>query len=200
MAQAITIHFVDSDIRARAEAARQTLALGHHAEVYAELEELGRHAPRDGIVVAQADALTGDVGEMLSALCGMGIALPLVVASKSASVGRVVDAVRAGALDYLPLPIEQAQLAAMIKRAGCRAPAEAETRQLMIAARERLARLSDREREVLALLVEGGSNKGIARRLDISPRTVEIHRAHIMLKLDAKHVVEAVRLYYDARF
>jgi len=47
--------------------------------------------------------------------------------------------------------------------------------------------------------MEGGSNKGNARRLDINPRTVEIHRAHIMLKLDAKHVVEAVRLYYDAQ-
>ena len=129
----------------------------------------------------------------------MGIWLPLVLAADATSVPRIVDAVRAGALDYLQLPIEQGQLAAMLERAKRAAPAEAISRKRMIEARLLLASLSEREREVLELLVDGGSNKRIARELSISPRTVEIHRANMMQKLAAKHVAEAVRLRFEAK-
>lgn len=69
----------------------------------------------------------------------------------------------------------------------------------MIAARRLIEDLSEREREVLDLLVDGGSNKRIARELSISPRTVEIHRANMMQKLGAGHVAEAIRLRLDAK-
>jgi FixJ family two-component response regulator len=199
MGQTFTIHFVDRNIRSRAEAARHALALGHHAEVYAELGELAKHPPRDGLIVARDDSAAGGVRDIVKALCLMEIALPLVIASETASIASVVEAVRAGALDYLQLPVEQDQFAAMIERTGRSASAEAKLREKMIEAQRRLAALSEREREVLVLLVDGGSNKRIARELSISPRTVEIHRANMMQKLGAKHVAEAVRLYFDAK-
>ena len=199
MAQAFTIHFVDRDTRFRAEAAREALALGHHAEVYAALDELAEHPPREGIIVARDDAADGGAAEILAQLWAMRIPLPLVASSEAASIARVVDAVRAGALDYLQLPVDRDQLASMLQRSVGRAQAETKVRQRMIEARELLNQLSEREREVLELLVDGGSNKRIARELSISPRTVEIHRANMMQKLDAGHVAEAVRLWFDAR-
>lgn len=69
----------------------------------------------------------------------------------------------------------------------------------MIEARDRIATLSAREREVLDWLADGSSNKVIARELDISPRTVEIHRANMMNKLGANHAAEAVRLKLEAK-
>jgi DNA-binding CsgD family transcriptional regulator len=68
----------------------------------------------------------------------------------------------------------------------------------MIEARGRIENLSAREREVLDWLAQGSSNKAIARELQISPRTVEIHRANMMAKLGASHAADAVRLRIEA--
>ncbi|MFZ9396883.1 MAG: response regulator transcription factor, partial [Erythrobacter sp.] len=72
-------------------------------------------------------------------------------------------------------------------------------RRRMIEARQRIANLSAREREVLDWLSAGSSNKSIARELEVSPRTIEIHRANMMLKLGARHAAEAVRLKLEVR-
>ena len=71
-------------------------------------------------------------------------------------------------------------------------------RRREVAARQAIALLSKRESEVLELLSAGCSNKEIARRLEISPRTVEIHRGNMMAKLGAGHPADAVRLWIDA--
>ncbi len=199
MGQVLTIHFVERDIKARAEAARLALALGYHAEVYASLEEIAKHPPREGILIVRDDELGSGAAEIMAALDTLGVCLPLVIASEDASVSRVVEAVSLGALDYLLLPIEDGAFAAMLERVEKRAREQTRTRRRMIAAREKIGYLSEREGEVLELLVNGGSNKLIARELEISPRTVEIHRANMMEKLGAKHVAEAVRLYLDAK-
>ena len=68
----------------------------------------------------------------------------------------------------------------------------------MVEARQPHRQLSTREREVLEWLAQGSSNKSIARELEISPRTVEIHRANMMNKLGAAHTAEAVRLQVEA--
>jgi FixJ family two-component response regulator len=62
-------------------------------------------------------------------------------------------------------------------------------------ARQRLERLSEREREILALIAEGHSSKEAARRLGISPRTVDTHRAHLAEKLETSSLAEMVRLH-----
>jgi FixJ family two-component response regulator len=199
MEHRLTIHFVSGSSRTRAEAARLLLDLGHHAEVYAEIAELLAHPPRDGLIIVDAQFARGGAGRLLDRLTEAGIWLPLMIAGENPQTAEVVEAVKAGALDFVRLPLQQEELAVTLARSDTEARAIAATRRRMIEARDRIAMLSAREREVLDRLVEGGSNKAIARALAISPRTVEIHRANMMGKLGTKHAAEAVRLRLEAR-
>ncbi|AOL95385.1 regulatory protein, luxR family [Porphyrobacter sp. LM 6] len=112
---------------------------------------------------------------------------------------RIVEAIKAGALDYLALPLDPERFTRSLARIAHEAEQFGMARRRMIEARDRIATLSVREREVLDWLAEGSSNKAIARELDISPRTVEIHRANMMTKLGARHAAEAVRLKLEAK-
>jgi len=199
MARRITIHVVDGDSRARAEGARVAFALGHHAEVYADPAELIRHGPREGIILAREDQAAGGAPGLLADLGQAGIWLPVVIATDAPEVERVVAAIKAGALDYLRLPLEESRLADVLRRVSREAQAHAEARRRLVEARARIGVLSPREREVLDWLSEGCSNKAIARALEISPRTVEIHRANMMDKLGAGHPADAIRLRFDAQ-
>lgn len=192
------LHIVDADSRGRAQLARIAYALGHHAEVYSGWDELAEHPPREGILVARDGP--GNAADMFAALGQAGIWLPLILADEQPTTNRVVEGIKQGALHFLELPCVEAELASVLARVAQEAVAHASARRRMFAARERIAGLSPREREVLELLAEGRSNKQIARVLDISPRTVEIHRANMMAKLDAHHPAEAVRLRIEARF
>jgi len=195
----IIIHFVEQSSRIRAEFARLAFDLGHHAEVYADICELAAHPPRDGIIIARDDVEPGGVGSLLERLTGAGIWLPLVAAGECHTTGRIVEAIKAGAIDYLRLPLEAESFAATLARVGSDAGRHGETRKRMIDARNLIERLSVREREVLECLAAGCSNKEIARALDISPRTVEIHRANMMGKLGARHAADAVRVKLEAQ-
>ena len=84
-------------------------------------------------------------------------------------------------------------------RIGKDVDAHVQARRKMVEARNKIAMLSPREREVLDWLAEGCSNKMIGRELGISPRTVEIHRANLMSKLGTDHSAQAVRLRLEAK-
>jgi two-component system response regulator FixJ len=193
-----TLHIVCGDSRSRAEQARIAFALGHHAEVYAGLDELLDRPPHEGIVIAADNGEPGMARDLIGRLGERGMWLPVVVAAPEPATEQVVAAIKAGALDYLRLPLEMGhfarRLAAILSEAGH----HAERRRREVEAQRAIALLSRREREVLELLSAGCSNKEIARRLDISPRTVEIHRGNMMTKLGAGHAADAVRLWIDA--
>lgn len=174
------------------------MQLGYHAEVYGDLAELARHRPAEGVVFVRDDVASG-VNAVLSTMGDAGISLPLVAASEEPTLARAVAAVKAGAIDYLALPFETDDLKAALIRLRHEIASYIVKRSRLVAARNSLAELSMREREVLDRLSRGFSNKEIARDLSISPRTVEIHRANMMVKLGAKHVAAAVRLMLDAK-
>ncbi|AWW75355.1 helix-turn-helix transcriptional regulator [Erythrobacter sp. KY5] len=198
MSRKASLHFIDANSRHRAELARVGFQLGHHAEVYGDLSELSAHPPRDGIIIARDQADEGGVGIILERLSRLGIWLPVIAMDADPRPGRIVEAIKAGALDYLTLPIETDRFERCLTRIEKEAEIFGAARRRMIEARDRIASLSTREREVLEWLAEGSSNKVIARELDISPRTVEIHRANMMHKLGARHAAEAVRLKIEA--
>lgn len=198
MEQRITLHILGGTSRSRAEQARIAFGLGHHAEVYSDLDELLDRPPRSGVIIACDLVLEGGISSLLERLGDGGIWAPLVAASASPSVDEVVGAIQAGALDYLQLPLTDAELSRMVAHVQSDAGRHAEARRRLVEARRRIGALSRREREVLDWLSEGCSNKAIARELEISPRTVEIHRANMMDKLGATHAAEAVRLRLDA--
>lgn len=193
------IHFIDCSSRNRAELARAGFALGHHCEVYSDLAELALHPPRDGIIVARDRPEGGGIRGMIERLNDLGVWLPLVAIEEAPRPSRIVKAIKAGALDYLALPLDQAKFARCIERIEGEGQVSSTARRKMIEARELIEALSRREREVLEWLAEGYSNKEIARELQISPRTVEIHRANMMSKLGAHHAADAVRIRIEAQ-
>ncbi|MCA1662149.1 MAG: LuxR C-terminal-related transcriptional regulator [Novosphingobium sp.] len=111
---------------------------------------------------------------------------------------KITDAIFLGALDYLPWPFTDDDLRRSIARVELRCEAVLSVKSKAVQARANLSRLSGRELEVVAGMSDGLTNKGIARRLQISPRTVEVHRANAMGKLSASHSSEVVKLYFEA--
>ncbi len=199
MTRKAILHFIDSSSRHRAELSRAGFALGHHCEVYGDLSDLSAHPPRDGIIIARDAIEEGGVAMILERLSKLGVWLPLIAVEEQPKPGRIVEAIKAGALDYLLMPIDPERFSRCLTRIEKEAEVFGAARRRMIEARSRISSLSNREREVLDWLAEGSSNKVIARELDISPRTVEIHRANMMSKLGARHAAEAVRLKIEAK-
>jgi FixJ family two-component response regulator len=194
-----TLHILGGESRSRAEQARIAFALGHHAEVYGDVDELLDRPPHEGIIVAADEGQADNVRRLIARLGERGIWLPVVVASDNPDIDRVVAAIKAGALDYLRLPLEMGAFARRLGTILIEAGQHAERRRREVEAQRDIALLSRRERQVLELLSAGCANKEIARRLEISPRTVEIHRGNMMTKLDANHAADAVRLWIDAQ-
>ena len=120
--------------------------------------------------------------------------LPIIFISAHGTVPTAVRAMQAGAVDFIMKPFNNATLLERIDRCMERARQNADISQQGNIARERLAKLTAREREILGLVVTGKSNKTIAAELGISIKTVEAHRAKIMHKLQAHSLAELVSL------
>jgi FixJ family two-component response regulator len=198
MIERVTLHVLDSDSARRAQLARLAFAAGHHAEIYAHADELLSHAPAGGLVLAQDEPVGEGITNLVSAMMRAGQWLPIIAIAEAPTIDAVVAAIKAGALDYLTVPEQIAPLNEAVARSAREAEAQRQQRARAAEARQRISRLSMREREVLDRLAEGCSNKAIARELEISPRTVEIHRMKMMGKLGARHAAEAVRLRIEA--
>ena len=198
MVDRIVIHILDEDSARRAWLARMTFAAGHHAEIYSGLSEYLDHAPSDGLVIIYDDNTADRIVTLITAMAERGQWLPVVGIAEAPTTAAAVRAIKSGALDYTLPPQSNDAFNDIVTRASHEGDLKRSLRMRALDARRRIERLSNREREVLECLSEGKSNKEIGRMLEISPRTVEIHRTKMMGKLGLHHATEAVRMRFEA--
>lgn len=132
--------------------------------------------------------------ELIRSLVAGGISIPSIVITGHGDVPMAVDAMKAGAIDFIEKPFEEAVIVDAIRRASDRLNDAHSGNEKADEIKNRLGVLSERERQVFAQVVIGQPNKAIAFNLDISPRTVEVHRANVMTKMQARSLPELVRM------
>lgn len=132
--------------------------------------------------------------ELLEKLNEMSALVPAVVITGHGDVPMAVAAMKAGAVDFIEKPFEDEVLINSITQAAKKLDKSVMTGEGVAVLGPRLSALSDRERQVMRAIVAGLPNKTIAYDLDISPRTVEVHRANIMSKMQAGSLPELVRM------
>jgi two-component system, LuxR family, response regulator FixJ len=137
--------------------------------------------------------------QLLQRLRELPARIPAIVITGHGDVPMAVEAMKAGAIDFIEKPFEHTVLFEAIKRAAAELTRQT-ARHDVAAINQRLGLLSEREREVLAGVVAGLPNKTIGYDLNISPRTVEIHRANVMEKMEAKNLPDLVRMALAAGF
>lgn len=148
---------------------------------------------RPGCVLLDV-AMPGMSGPALQeSLAQRGIALPVVFLTAHGDVPTSVRAMKAGALDFLEKPVAGETLLAVVRSALAQHEHHRAEHTARTTARARYAKLTAREREVMTLAVAGLANKEIARKLGLSHRTVEIHRARAMRKMHASTLLELAR-------
>jgi FixJ family two-component response regulator len=187
---------IDSNSRRRAAACHQLANSGIHAEPFEDLAEIKRRWPRQGIILAEDDH--GNIAGLVEHMTEAGSWLPVIAFRERPMVGRVVQAVMAGAVDYLEWPATPADIIAALDEVDTNAARIGSVRLREARARSRVQKLTRREREVLAGVATGLSNRLIGEQLAISPRTVEIHRANMLNKMGASHTSEAIRIAIEA--
>ncbi|HET7884831.1 MAG TPA: response regulator FixJ [Bradyrhizobium sp.] len=131
--------------------------------------------------------------ELVRKLKNEGLAVPVILITGHGDVALAVEAMKAGAVDFIEKPFDDAVLLSAIRTALEARPAEGENTARK-EAETRLNELSPRERDVLQGLVAGKINKVIAHELNISPRTVEVYRANLMAKTGARSMSELMRI------
>jgi two-component system, LuxR family, response regulator FixJ len=162
------------------------------------LDFLDDEEPKQGCVIADIRMPDMSGLELQEELRRRHIELPVIIMTGHGDVPLAVRAMKGGAIDFLEKPFDDELMLASVRRA-LHIGSQARTRKAETqAARNLLATLTPRERGVLDKLVQGRSNKIAAYELGISPRTVEIHRAHIMDKMDASSLSDLVRVVLAA--
>ncbi|MBB6411521.1 response regulator FixJ [Mesorhizobium sangaii] len=155
---------------------------------------------RNGVLVTDLRMPDMTGVELLRNLVKANASLPAVVITGHADVPMAVEAMKAGATDFIEKPFEDVVLIEAIQRAAEQLVDKPLELDDVASIQTRLGRLSDRERQVLSGVVAGLPNKSIAYDLNISPRTVEVHRANVMAKMQATSLPQLVRMALAAGF
>jgi len=121
------------------------------------------------------------------------VGVPVIIVTGHGDVPLAVRAMKAGAVDFIEKPFDGRLILDSVGRASALSKENRSQTSLSQAAETRVAMLTARERQVLEHLVAGRANKVIAHELEISPRTVEIHRAHLMEKMQARSLSDLIR-------
>ena len=194
------VHLVDDDEAVRRSAGFMLKTSGYQVKAYLSGVELLKEAKdlSPGCILLDVRMPGMDGLQVQQSLRERGIGHPVIVMTGHGDVGVAVQAMKAGAVDFIEKPFEKAVLLSAIEEGFSRLEQTGKSRARAEEANIRLQALTPRERDVLEGLVRGHPNKTIAYDLEISPRTVEIHRANLMSKLEVASLSEALRIAFAA--
>ena len=194
------VHLVDDDEAIRRSASFMLRTSGYLVKTYAsgvEFLESARDA-LPGCILLDVRMPEIDGLQVQVALKERGILLPVVVMTGHGDINTAVEAMKLGAVDFIEKPFEKAVLLSALEAGLERLDKSSKRHARADKARVKLAVLTPRELDVMKGLVRGHPNKTIAYDLDISPRTVEIHRANLMTKLEVHSLSDALRIAFAA--
>lgn len=193
------VHLVDDDEAVRRSAGFMLKTSGFLVQTFASgVELLKARDLEPGCILLDVKMPGMDGLEVQQALHARGIAFPVIVMTGHGDVDVAVQAMKNGAVDFIEKPFERAVLLEAINEGFARLENAGRSRSRATEARVMLEALTSREKDVLLGLARGHPNKTIAFDLGISPRTVEIHRANLMTKLDVASLSGALRIAFAA--
>jgi two-component system, LuxR family, response regulator FixJ len=190
------VHVVDDDEAMRDSMAFLLRAENFQVQTYADATDFLNALPqiKAGCVVTDV-RMPGMSGiELLQRLRELKVSVPVIVVSGHGDVPLAVEAMKTGALDFIEKPFDDDVFLRAVRMALSAHAVDSQRQAQKAAINSRLESLSNREREVLEGLVAGHPNKTIAFDLGISPRTVEIYRANVMEKMQARSLSDLVRM------
>lgn len=191
-----TVFIVDDDAAVRTAMHLLLRSVGLFVETFASaddfLAQYDRNRPGCLVLDIRMPGLSGL--ELQERLLALGSSIPIIFITGHADVPMAVEAMQKGAFDFIEKPVRDQDLLGRISEALSVDRRNRSRQETLSEIDERLSRLTKREREVMELVVAGKANKVIAWELGTSQRTVEIHRARVMDKMQARSLAELVRM------
>jgi two-component system response regulator FixJ len=198
------IYVVDDDRSVREALSALLDAAGYRVKVYERAEEFLDDAsePQSGCLLIDVRLPGMNGRDLQRAVVEAGLPVEVIVMTAHGDIPMAVAAVKEGAVDFLEKPFDPNALLDSIRTALATAERRRHEHDERKEVRNRFSSLSQREQDVMRLLVDGCSNKVVARRLGISPRTAEWHRSRVLEKMEAKSLSVLVRqaLLLERRF
>jgi two-component system response regulator FixJ len=193
------VHIVDDEEAVRNSLAFLLTSAGFAVRVHQSAADFLAIAPEvtNGCLVTDLRMPDIDGLELLRRLKAADAMLPAIMVTGHGDIQMAVEAMKSGAIDFIEKPFSDDVLIESITRAAERAAERVQSAAATDLIRQRIATLSDRERQVLKGVVAGQPNKLIADDLGISPRTVEVYRAGLMAKMQARSLPDLVRMALD---
>ncbi|MFW5329847.1 response regulator transcription factor [Hydrogenophaga sp. ZJX-1] len=192
-----TVHLIDDDAAVRESLALLIGTVGLRVIPWADPQAFLSAFDREVIGAIVLDVRMPGISGLavLDTLVAQGVDQPVIMLTGHGTVDMCRRAFKAGAAEFLEKPVNDELLIEALQNAVRQHVRSREHHQADREARERYAQLSEREREVLGLIVAGLTNKEIGRALDLSPRTVETHRANLFAKLQAESLAQLIRRF-----
>ena len=191
------VHLIDDDDAVRSSLALLISTVGLRVQGWSDPQAFLRDFARQDIGAIVLDVRMPGISGLtvLATLMAQGVDQPVIMLTGHGTVEMCRRAFKSGAAEFLEKPVDDEVLLEALQNAVRQHVRSRERLAADQAARERYAQLSEREREVLGLIVEGLANKEIGRALTLSPRTVETHRANLFAKLQAESLALLIRRY-----
>ena len=198
--QAQIVYVVDDDDGVRESLSALLESVGIETMVFATAEDSLQAVEVQRPACMLVDVRMPGIGglELQRLLKERETEIPVVMITGHGDISMAVRAMKEGAIDFLEKPFNDQELIELVQDCQKRGLVAEQQRTRQMEARYRLDRLTDREREVMRCMVNGNTSKQIAAMLELSPKTVDVHRSNIMKKVEVTSVAELVHISLDA--